>query len=686
MQNLLNDLTELLHQDKRLVSNGRLLKNKIIELTLKLDPGLIKKLLSHQKIKKYFFEQVDEALVFDKIKFQKFINNKAFLPDSFTAFKNKIGLTTNDDYLSSNKEVVLSWPYKDCILEGGQRKEDTKKNETFWNETLAPDQIDRLLHPKALTGFLKFSTDGKSVPQHLEASDNFIIRGNNLLALHSLKPVYANKIKLIYIDPPYNTGSDSFLYNDSFNHSTWLTFMKNRLEIAWELLSHDGSIFIQVDDTEFAYLKVLCDELFGRDNFKENIILKSSTESGVNAINVKRGERLFKVKENILFYSKSPSFRFKPFYTKAEYNKNYKYEVVKKKEWHFKLSPVGGDTNRSSAPWAVSPPPTIKKKDGYIIKDLSKAFFDKHFQNRKKKDISPFEVNSIEQEFISYALQNPEHIYSLEKNIKKAGAKFKEFAEKNKSKGIVEEYLNSSNEIALVYDGGVLVPLKERIVTENGKNYFGVLASDLWIDIGTTPSNEGGISFNNGKKPEKLLRRIIEMATDENDIVLDYHLGSGSTAAVAHKLKRRYIGIEQLDYGENDSMVRLQNVIHADQTGISKSIQWKGGGSFVYFELKKYNQLFIDKITKAKKKNELTVLLNEILDNGFINYTADLTELKNNRKQLAGLDMETQKQVLVSLLDLNLLYVPYTEAEDKSYQLSPDEIRLNKEFYSLKIK
>ena len=655
MQNLLNDLTELLCQDKRLISNGKLLKNKIIELTLKLDAGLIKKLLSHQKIKKYFFEQVDDVFVFDKIKFQRFINNKAFLPDSFTAFKNKIGLTTNDDYLYSSKEVVLSWPYKDCILEGGQRKEDTKKNETFWNKTLAPDQIDRLLHPKAFTNFLKFSVEGKDIPQHLEASDNFIIRGNNLLALHSLKPVYANKIKLIYIDPPYNTGSDSFLYNDSFNHSTWLTFMKNRLEIAWELLSRDGSIFIQVDDTEFAYLKVLCDEIFGRDNFKENIILKSSTESGVNAINVKRGERLFKVKENILFYSKSPSFRFKPFYTKAEYNKNYKYEV-------------------------------IKKKDSYIIKDLSKTFFDKHFQNRKKKDISPFEVNSVEQEFISYALQNPEHIYSLEKNIKKAGAKFKEFVEKNKSKGIVEEYLNSSKEISLVYDGGVLVPLKERIVTENGRNCFGVLASDLWLDIGTTPSNEGGISFSNGKKPEKLLKRIIEMTTDENDIVLDYHLGSGSTAAVAHKLKRRYIGIEQLDYGENDSVVRLQNVIHGDQTGISKGIQWKGGGSFVYFELKKYNQIFIDRIIKAKKKNELTVLLNEILDNGFINYATDVSELKNNRKQLAELDFETQKQVLISLLDLNFLYVPYTEAEDKSYQLSAEEIRLNKEFYSLKIK
>jgi adenine-specific DNA-methyltransferase len=132
--------------------------------------------------------------------------------------------------------------------------------------------------------------------------------------------------------------------------------------------------------------------------------------------------------------------------------------------------------------------------------------------------------------------------------------------------------------------------------------------------------------------------------------------------------------------------VRLQNVIHGDQTGISKSIQWKGGGSFVYFELKKYNQIFINKITEAKNKNELTVLLGEILDNGFINYSADLNELKNDCKRLAELNLETQKKVLISLLDLNFLYVPYTEAEDKCYQLSPDEIRLNKEFYSLKIK
>ncbi len=655
MQNLLNDLTQLLKQDERLVADGKLLKNKIIELGLQLDPSLIKLLLSQPAIKKYFFQQVDKIIVFDKIKFQKFISNKAFLPDSFTSFKNKIGLTSNDDFLSERKEIVLSWPYKDCVLEGGQTKDENRRNEVFWNEVLAQDEIDRLLHPKAFTNFLKYNSEGKSIPKDISSSDNFIIKGNNLLVLHSLKPIYANKIKLIYIDPPYNTGSDSFLYNDNFNHSTWLTFMKNRLEIAWQLLSADGCIFIQVDDTEFAYLKVLCDEIFGRENFKENIILKSSTESGVNAINVKRGERLFKVKENILFYSKSPAFRFKPFYTKAEYNTNYKYEV-------------------------------IKEKNGYLIKDLSKDFIQKKLNGRKQKEISPFEMYSIEQEFIAYALSNPKHIYSLEKNIKKAGEKFKKFAEANKSKGIVEEYTNSSNKKSLVYDGGALVPLDERIVVENGSNYFGILASDLWLDIGTTPSNEGGISFNNGKKPEKLLKRIIEMTTNENDIVLDYHLGSGSTAAVAHKLKRKYIGIEQLDYGENDSVVRLQNVINGDPTGISKTIKWKGGGSFIYAELKKHNEIFIEKIDKAKNKNEIKNLLNDILENGFISYSVDKIALKEFGNEFFNLAITDQKKCLRSLLDMNFLYIPYSEVEDKTYQSSAQEIKLNKEFYSLKIK
>ena len=168
-------------------------------------------------------------LVFDKVAFQSFVSNKQFLPDSYTAFKNKIGLTANHEYLTESKEVVLAWPYKDCVLEGGQTKEDQKRNEIFWNETLAPDEIDRLFAPKALTNFKKYDKDGEQEVENINLGDNLIIKGNNLLALHSLKKQYAGKVKLIYIDPPYNTGSDGFGYNDSFNHSTWLTFMRNRL-------------------------------------------------------------------------------------------------------------------------------------------------------------------------------------------------------------------------------------------------------------------------------------------------------------------------------------------------------------------------------------------------------------------------------------------------------------------------
>ena len=213
----------------------------------------------------------------------------------------------------------------------------------------------------------------------------------------------------------------------------------------------------------------------------------------------------------------------------------------------------------------------------------------------------------------------------------------------------------------------------------------GVLASDLWVDIGTTPSNEGGVSFNNGKKPEKLLKRIIEMTTNENDIVLDYHLGSGTTAAVAHKLNRQYIGIEQMDYGENDSVTRLQNVIDGDQTGISKGLGWKGGGSFIYLELKKLNQTFVDKIANANSVAALTAIKNEILATGFMSYEIDKLALDTYKDTFEKLDLLTQKTCLLSLLDLNYLYVPFSEIEDKTYGIPDDEIRLNNSFYSLQI-
>ncbi|MBY0380265.1 MAG: site-specific DNA-methyltransferase, partial [Burkholderiales bacterium] len=303
MQNLYYDLQNLLLQHEPYIIDGKLNKPKIEDDGLNLEVGLIKILLQNSKLKKHFFQDVVGVMVFDKVKFQRFINNKQFLPDCYTEFKNKIGLTTNGKFLTESKEVVLDFPYKDCVLQGCQDSEDAKRNEVFFNETLAPDDIDMLLEPKVLTKFKKYDANGTQILSDITLQDNLIIKGNNLLALHSLKPIYQGKIKLIYIDPPYNTGNDGFKYNDKFNHSTWLTFMKNRLVIARELLREDGVIFVQCDDNEQAYLKVLMDEIFERDNFVQTICVKMSESKGVKNAHVE--SKMPKIKEYLLLYARN---------------------------------------------------------------------------------------------------------------------------------------------------------------------------------------------------------------------------------------------------------------------------------------------------------------------------------------------------------------------------------------------
>ncbi|PIQ22409.1 MAG: restriction endonuclease subunit M [Cytophagales bacterium CG18_big_fil_WC_8_21_14_2_50_42_9] len=655
MQNLLNDLKELLEKDNRLVAEGQLLRNKITELSLQLDPTLLNLLLSHPNIKKSFFQEVGEVVVFDKVKFQKFVNNKAFLPDSYTAFKNKIGLTAADDtFLSENKAVVLTWPYKDSVLAGGQTKEDTKREEIFWNETLAPDEIDRLLSPKVLTNFKKYDQNGVHAIETLSGEENYLLKGNNLLVLHSLLPVFAGKIKLIYIDPPYNTGNDSFGYNDKFNHSSWLTFMKNRLEVAKKLLHPEGALFIQIDDKEMAYLKVLCDEIFGRENFKESIAVKNGSESGVNAINVMRGEQLFKVKEHILYYAKNNQIhRFKPVYVKAiAFNKSYRLEV--------------------------------KKENGqYTVTDIYKETLLRLFNQDNLRGLTNEQKHIFNAAFEEYCLAHNQHIYALKSDIQKSGDAFKTFAAANKKKEQVEEYTTADGRINLVYKGGMVTPLKERIVEENGIKYYGTLISDFWWDIGATPAAEGNVELKAGKKPEKLLKRIIALCTDENDIVLDFFLGSGSTAATALKMKRRFIGIEQLSYGDNDSIKRLQNVINGDQTGISQdqNINWKGGSSFVSAELKTLNEQYIQEIMAATTEEELQVLLGKILREGFVHYQVKEAPINELETGFNLLSFTEKKQFLKDILDKNLLYLPFSEIDDQDFKIDLLTKNLNQAFY-----
>lgn len=266
-------MKERLNKNSKYVSDdGKLLKATVYSDVMMMDRELLSLLLSNEEIKQSFFEKVNETLIFDKQKFAWFIESKEFLPDSYTRYTNKIGLTHNGNFISKSNDVVLDFPYKDCVLEGGQDKDEQKRKEIFYNEIIASDAITKMLAPKVFTKAKRYTKDGVEENITFNENDNLIIKGNNLIALSSLLRRYEGKVKCIYIDPPYNTGNDGFNYNDSFNHSTWLTFMKNRLELAKKLLREDGMIFVQCDDNEQAYLKVLMDDIFGRDNFVANII------------------------------------------------------------------------------------------------------------------------------------------------------------------------------------------------------------------------------------------------------------------------------------------------------------------------------------------------------------------------------------------------------------------------------
>jgi adenine-specific DNA-methyltransferase len=283
--------------------DGRLLRNKVAEAAATLDPALLRLLVSDVETKKRFFTEVDGTLVFDKAAFGWTVENREFLPDSFTRFKNRIGLAdSNGGFLSSSPEVVLSFPYKDCVLEGGQTKEDQKRREVFYNRVLAPDEVDRLLEPKALCHAVRHDKGGTRPATTFDpATDNLLIKGNNLLALASLLPRYEGKVNLIYIDPPFNTGNDSFNYNDSFSRSSWLVFMRNRLELAKQLLAEDGNIVIHIDINQSHYLKILCDELFRNENFVEEIIWAYGSPSGGRAASPKP----VNVHDYLLHYAKN---------------------------------------------------------------------------------------------------------------------------------------------------------------------------------------------------------------------------------------------------------------------------------------------------------------------------------------------------------------------------------------------
>ena len=287
-QNFNEKLIEILKTNPDFTDeSGELLPAAVKDHAWQLNHNLIKLLLSDPEIKTTFFDEIDGHWVFNHNTFIDYINTKNFLANSYTQFRNKIGLNIDGKFLRERGEVSLVWPYKDCVLEGGQTKEEEKRKEIFFNEILAQDEINRMFDPKVLTNWKRHTVTGEQDVTEIQHDDNGIIRenliikGNNLIALHTLKQQFRGQVKLIYIDPPYNTGNDSFGYNDRFNRSSWLTFMRNRLEVARELLTDDGVFFASCDDNEHAYLKVLMDEIFGNENFVTNFVVIRAEGGGL---------------------------------------------------------------------------------------------------------------------------------------------------------------------------------------------------------------------------------------------------------------------------------------------------------------------------------------------------------------------------------------------------------------------
>lgn len=646
--------------NKYIDDQGGLKRNKVIEDLNNYNKDLMSALLDNNQIHNQYTEKVADVEVFKLNQFVDVFEYKEFWQDSFTKYTNRIGLTSNDKFISDSTDVVLDFPYKDTVLKAGMSKEDVDKtvgaNEPFLNEVLAHSEISELFEPKVLINAKRHDKNGALDSVDFN-NDNLILKGNNLVALHSIKKRYADKIKLILIDPPYNTGSDSFKYNDSFTNAAWLTFMKSRLEISRDLLSNDGVILISIDENEEAYLKLLCNDIFGEENFIQNFHIQ------VRYANKSLNERndFQPIMEYVLAYAKSKT-AIKP-------NKPQKpYDMSK-----FSLSIK-----------------ELSKPDKTITVDNRKVdvFYPESFEIVKKENKN-YDFNLFKETWVTGSIYSGtghgkmyQKVVEPRRNEDGLGCLYKIYG--LGEDGLGYRYMTGPQKATAKF-GKMYnqVPLEKRDGIVNG-TYNKELPIINYYDFSANYGNirqEGGIPFNGGKKPEKMLEMFIKMFTDAGDIVMDYHLGSGSTVAAAHKLRRHYIGIEQMDYISN-VVKRLDSVIGGEQSGISKNINWQGGGSFVYAELMEKNMGYLKDLEAATNVDELDSVYKRMKQGGDYDFRVDLNKYENDpeRKEMS---FEKQRDLLIRMLNKNQLYYNEGNIDDADVRelISDTDYQFNKNFY-----
>ncbi|GAA7413475.1 site-specific DNA-methyltransferase [Helicobacter pylori] len=626
-------------------------KERLETLILQHDEKLLEFMLSNPNTndyKKYFFKTIANALVFDEKALLKGLATKE-LEKSFTQFANKIGLYLQGRPIKSSELVVLNFPFKDNVLLGNAKDDSTKSNELFYHEVLHKKAIDTLLNKKALC---RFEMHGKGDLESAlkDRNTNYLIKGNNLIALHSLKKKFAKQVKCIYIDPPYNTGNDSFNYNDNFNHSSWLVFMKNRLEIAKEFLSDDGVIFIQCDDNEQAYLKVLCDEIFGRENFVASLHVELSATQGMKVASAKKGN-IVKNAEYILIYSKNmENFSFtRSLYVAKEWDEHYSIYIdpkTKKRETLLNF---------------------LKSKYENITKDKIIALYndDKDFRDFIHKNADNIYRDAMIEVSFNFTKEQESSLNNEEI------IEYNQYLIFKNSNNIIRQFLKLSDAIGETDDFDAKIGLRK-------------IRGDWWGGFYKDMMNinkEANLVWKAGKKPERLIRDILEIATQENDLVLDFFAGSGTTCAVAHKMNRRYIGIEQMDYIETITKERLKKVIEGEQGGISKKLDFKGGGSFVYAELREVNLEIKKQILNAKSTHECLKIFNDLSERFLKRTDCKMDEIHSEEFQ--NLDLNEQKKICCNLLDSNEDYLSVGDMDEDAWGIDENTKKYNEIFYSL---
>ena len=440
-------------------------------------------------------------------------------------------------YKQQEHSIILEFQHKNKLF-----YEDIsyEKAESFFITEYT--DIQKLLSPKNLINFQLITDKKHKDIAKITKNNNFLFKGNNLLVLHTILPIFKGSIKLIYIDPPYNTGN-TFTYKDKFSRSLWLLFMKNRVEVARKFLQDDGVLVVQCDENEQAYLKVLLDEIYGEENFL-GMITVLTNPSGRDY------RSLARTHEYLIFYSKTPNTELNP--------------LILDKEFKFE------DT-----------------LGGFELRSLRNGNIRFHQGNRPNL-YYPFYINPKDQDIHGH------HPVSL-----------------SKKKGWIEIYPRESQGVDTVWRWGKTKVLDNITDDTLSSNLIARPSKDSYLifekyrkktRLARTVWNEKDFYTSKGTKhikelfqesvfdypkPELLIARIIDITTKPGDRIIDFFLGSGTTAAVAHKAGRLWIGIEQMDYIDTVTIPRLQRVIAGETGGASSHYHWTKGGEFIYSQLQK---------------------------------------------------------------------------------------------------